>query len=212
MRIDCRGEELFLDKERAIYFPKQDLLAVSDLHLGKPAHFRKAGIQVPALVAQNDLQRLGFLVDKYQPETLLVNGDMFHHGLNSEIQEFASWRRKYQELNLLLVKGNHDRLKAADYASMRIEFYQNCYQSGPFSFIHNAEKCAGTERYPIAGHIHPGITITGKAKQRLRLPCFYFGEKYALMPAFSLFTGIYAVQPEPSDRIFAITADAVIEV
>ncbi len=141
MTITSHGEELILDKERALYLPQHQLLAISDLHLGKSAHFRQAGVQVPSTIAQNDLQRLGLLIEKYKPTTLLINGDMFHHGLNADIDEFSAWRKQYQELNFLLVKGNHDRLTNTDYASMNIDIHEPNFCLGPFCFIHNAPKC-----------------------------------------------------------------------
>jgi metallophosphoesterase superfamily enzyme len=102
MNITSQGEEIVLDKERALYLPKHQLLAISDLHLGKSAHFRQAGVQVPSTIGQSDLQRLSLLIEKYRPETLLINGDMFHHGLNTDIDDFSVWRKQYQSLNFLL--------------------------------------------------------------------------------------------------------------
>ncbi|MFF5383917.1 ligase-associated DNA damage response endonuclease PdeM [Pedobacter suwonensis] len=212
MTIISQGEELILDKERALFLPKHQLLAISDLHLGKSAHFRQAGLQVPATIAQTDLQRLSWLIKQYQPETLLINGDMFHHGLNTDVEEFSVWRKQYQELNFLLVKGNHDRLSNANYAAMGIEIHEPSVCLGPFCFIHDAPQCTEDELYPISGHIHPGVTIVGKAKQRLKFPCFYFGKEYAVLPAFSLFTGLYNIYPKTSERIFAVTPKSVLEV
>ncbi|PWS33557.1 ligase-associated DNA damage response endonuclease PdeM [Pedobacter paludis] len=212
MTITSHGEELILDKERALYLPQHKLLAISDLHLGKSAHFRQAGVQVPSTIAQSDLQRLTLLIEKHNPSTLLINGDMFHHGLNTDIDEFASWRKNYKELNFLLVKGNHDKLAHADYNSMNIEIYEPSFCLGPFCFIHDAPQCTEEELYPISGHIHPGVSIVGKAKQRLKFPCFYFGNAYAVLPAFSLFTGLYNIYPKNNERIFAVTPKNVVEV
>ncbi|MCX2574256.1 ligase-associated DNA damage response endonuclease PdeM [Pedobacter sandarakinus] len=212
MTITSHGEELILDKERALYLPQHGLLAISDLHLGKTAHFRSAGVQVPATLAQNDLQRLSLLISKYKPSTLLINGDMFHHGLNTDIDEFAIWRKQYQQLELLLVKGNHDRLARADYASMGISIHEPSFCLGPFCFIHDAPQCTEEELYPISGHIHPGVTIVGKAKQRLKFPCFFFGKAYAVLPAFSTFTGLYNIYPKSNEQIYAITPNHVVAV
>lgn len=212
MTITTHGEELILDKERAIYFPKHQLLAISDLHLGKSAHFRQAGLPVPASVAQRDLTRLDEILRKYKPTTLLINGDMFHHGLNADIDDFSTWRKKYQQTNFLLVKGNHDRLAEADYASMDIEIHEPSFCLGPFCFIHDAPKCIEEEKYPISGHIHPGVTVVGRAKQRLKFPCFYFGKDYAVMPAFSVFTGLYNIKPKKDEQVFAVTKESVVEV
>ncbi|GGH05455.1 ligase-associated DNA damage response endonuclease PdeM [Pedobacter zeae] len=212
MTITCQDEKLILDKERAIFLPKYQLLAISDLHLGKSAHFRQAGLQVPATIAQTDLQRLSLLIKQYHPKTLLINGDMFHHGLNTDIDEFSAWKKQYQELDFLLIKGNHDRLSSADYAAMDINIHERSFCLGPFCFIHQAPNYTEEELYPISGHIHPGVTIVGKAKQRLKFPCFYFGKEYALLPAFSLFTGLYNIYPKASERIFAVTPKSVLEV
>ncbi|CAH0145851.1 MULTISPECIES: ligase-associated DNA damage response endonuclease PdeM [unclassified Pedobacter] len=212
MNITSQGEEVILDKERALFLPKHQLLAISDLHLGKSAHFRQAGLQVPSTIAQTDLQRLSLLIKQYNPTTLLINGDMFHHGLNTDIDEFSVWRKQYQELNFLLVKGNHDRLSDANYAAMNIEIHEPSFCQGPFCFIHDAPNGMEEELYPISGHIHPGVTIVGKAKQRLKFPCFYFGKDYAVLPAFSLFTGLYTVYPKANERIFAVTPKSVVEV
>jgi len=212
MNIISQGEELILDKERALFLPKHQLLAISDLHLGKSAHFRQAGLQVPATIAQSDLQRLSSLIEKYNPDTLLIVGDMFHHGLNTDVDDFTDWRKQFPNLNLLLVKGNHDKLSDADYAAMNIEIHEPSFCMGPFCFIHDAPNCTEEELYPISGHIHPGVTIVGKAKQRLKFPCFYFGNDYAVLPAFSLFTGLYNIYPKANEQIFAVTPKNVVQV
>ncbi|MET4080119.1 DNA ligase-associated metallophosphoesterase [Pedobacter sp. UYP30] len=212
MTITVKGEELVLDKERAVYLQKHSLLAISDLHLGKSAHFRQAGLNVPANIALNDLQRLDVLLKKYNPDTLLINGDMFHHGLNAEIDHFKAWRMERNNLKFLLVKGNHDLLDTAEYKAMNIDIKEPSFCLGPFCFIHDAPKCTEEELYPISGHIHPGVTIIGKAKQSLKFPCFYFGNEYAVLPAFSSFTGLYKIRPKKNERIFAITPDSVVEV
>jgi DNA ligase-associated metallophosphoesterase len=213
MTITIREEELVLAKERAIYFPQQQLLAISDLHIGKTAHFRKSGIQIPATLAQNDFRRLSLLIDRFSPSTLLINGDMFHHReLNSDVEYFAQWRSQYAPLKLLLVKGNHDKLQQQYYEQLDISVHEQSYSTSNFCFIHDAMTCKEENRYPISGHVHPGVNIVGKAKQRLSFPCFYFGTSYAIMPAFSEFTGLYMVKPKLNEQVFAITPNQVIKV
>ena len=93
MTINCKGEELILSEERAIYWARKRMLIVSDLHIGKSAHFRKHGLQVPDSVGLTDLQRLGKLMETFSPEILLVTGDMFHNQLNSDADAFIEWRK-----------------------------------------------------------------------------------------------------------------------
>lgn len=212
MTITIRNEELILTKERAIFIPNEQLLAISDLHLGKSAHFRKAGLPIPSTLAQHDLDRLSSLLDQYQPNSLLINGDMFHHELNTDIDAFANWKDQYPRLKFIMVKGNHDRLEANKYQTLGIEIHDPTYHTSNFCFIHNALECSVAQLYPISGHVHPGVAIVGKAKQRLKFPCFYFGEKYAIMPAFSVFTGLSLVKPKINDQVFAITPTKVVKV
>jgi DNA ligase-associated metallophosphoesterase len=211
MFVNCREERLYLSKERAIYWEREKMLIVSDLHIGKSAHFRRSGIQVPDTVSKTDLQKLNSLIKEFNPDTLLVTGDMFHNKINSDADAFLAWRKTHEELKVVLVKGNHDELKTQDYLSLGIEVHQKELLCHPFRFIHDKPKVFD-EYYNICGHIHPGITIYGRAKQQLKFPCFYFSETCAILPAFSVFTGLFIMKPDKGESFYAITPDKVVEV
>lgn len=211
MTIDCKGEQLILSNERAIYWPARKMLIISDLHIGKSAHFRKSGIQVPDSINLTDLQRLTALMAEFKPEILLVTGDMFHNNINSDTNAFIYWRKNFAQLKVVLIKGNHDNLKDEDYDVLGIEVYQKELLVAPFRFIHDKPDQVD-EYYNISGHIHPGVIIYGKAKQQLRFPCFYFGKDCAVLPAFSVFTGLKILDPKQGDRFYAITPAKVITV
>jgi DNA ligase-associated metallophosphoesterase len=211
MTIECKGETLILDKNRAIYWEAKKMLVISDLHIGKAAHFRRAGIQVPNTITDTDLDKLSLLLAQFEPEALLVTGDMFHHEMNSEVEIFKIWRRSFPALKVMLIKGNHDLLKPEDYEGLAIEIYQKEYLSMPFRFVHDQPKVFD-QYYNITGHIHPGITIHGKARQKLRFPCFYFGKTCAILPAFSVFTGLSNIRSEEGDQFYAITPERVLAV
>lgn len=210
MTINCQGEELRLSEERAIFWPSKNMLIISDLHIGKSAYFRKSGIQVPDTVGQTDLQRLSSLMKTFHPAILLVTGDMFHNRINSDAQAFLAWRKGYNALKVVLVKGNHDELKNEDYEALGIEVHTKELICAPFRFIHEPP-LKFDQYYNISGHIHPGIMLYGKARQRLRFPCFYFGKHYAVLPAFSVFTGLKILTPEEGDRFYAITPGKVVQ-
>lgn len=211
MTINCKGESLVLSKDRAIYWEAQQMLVISDLHLGKGAHFRKAGIQVPNTITDTDLDKLSLLIVEYAPKILLVTGDMFHHKMNSEVETFKVWRSAFPDLKIILVKGNHDLLKAKDYDGLSLDIYEKEYLCAPFRFVHDQPQDTD-QYYNISGHIHPGITIYGKARQRLKFPCFYFGSNCAILPAFSVFTGLSKIKAEEGDHFYAVTPESVIAV
>lgn len=211
MTIDCSGEELILSKEKSIYWKKKKMLIISDLHIGKSAHFRKHGLQVPDAVGHSDLQRLTRLMADFEPEMLLVTGDMFHNKINSDANAFLHWRKHYPSLRVVLIKGNHDELKNEDYEALGIEVHQKELLCFPFRFIHD-KPVELDEYYNISGHIHPGVALYGRARQQLKFPCFYFGDTCAVLPAFSVFTGLFLLKREAGDRFYAVTPDKVIKV
>ncbi len=211
MTINCREEALILSKEKAIYWAAKRMLIISDLHIGKSAHFRKHGLQVPDAVGHTDLQRLSRLMAEFDAETLLVTGDMFHNKINSDANAFLDWRKSYPELRVVLIKGNHDALKNEDYEALDIEVYQKELLCGPFRFIHDKPK-EFDEYYNISGHIHPGVVLHGRARQQLKFPCFYFNDTCAVLPAFSVFTGLFMIKREVGDRLYAVTPDKVVKV
>ena len=211
MTINCSGEELILDKERAIYWPAKRMLIISDIHIGKSAHFRRSGIPVPSTIGQNDLSRITKLTGLYNADILVITGDMFHNKMNSDVEDFRAWRVQQLNLKIHLIKGNHDDLKATDYAGLEIEIHQKELLVYPFRFIHDKPETTD-EYFNITGHIHPGITVYGKARQRLRLPCFYFSNTCAVLPAFSAFTGLSNIQPKEGDSFYAITPTKVVAV
>jgi len=69
-----------------------------------------------------------------------------------------------------------------------------------------------TEGYIFCGHIHPGISLTGRARQHITLPCFAFGNKQCILPSFGKFTGRVAIRNQQTDRIFAVIQNKVIAV
>ncbi|HWK02703.1 MAG TPA: ligase-associated DNA damage response endonuclease PdeM [Puia sp.] len=206
-----KDQQLWLSPDRCIFWEEEKSLIVSDLHFGKTGHFRKSGIGVPQSVYREDLQRLLTQIQYFRPRQLLVVGDLFHSRENKELALFQRWREDFPDLGVRLIKGNHDILHDDWYQAAGIELSPERLQIGEFAFIHDitddddgkaGEEAAAT--YFFSGHIHPGIRINGLGKQSLRFPCFYFGEEYAVLPAFSRFTGMASIYPAPGENVFAI--------
>ncbi|MEJ7683920.1 MAG: hypothetical protein WKG06_39900 [Segetibacter sp.] len=76
-----------------------------------------------------------------------------------------------------------------------------------FCFVHDiAQACQPSAHitYYFSGHIHPCILLKGPGKQTLSFSCYYFSESFAILPAFSKFTGGASIEPKSSDNVFAI--------
>ncbi|MER3465556.1 MAG: metallophosphoesterase [Chitinophagaceae bacterium] len=202
-------QTLWLSAQRSVFWKEQRALIISDVHLGKTGHFRKAGIAVPQQVYKEDLQRLVSLLHYFNPERLIVVGDFFHSKENRELELFKRWRRDFTSLPIHLVKGNHDILEKQWYKEAAIELHDESLLIEPFYFSH--DRCDNASHYSFCGHLHPGVTVNGLGKQSLRLPCFYFTNEYCVLPAFSKFTGTATVQIKKGDTIFAIAEKSLMK-
>jgi DNA ligase-associated metallophosphoesterase len=207
------NNHFWLSADRCIFWEEEKTLILSDLHFGKTGHFRKSGIAVPQNIFKEDLQRLFTQIQFYNPVQLLVVGDMFHSSANKELELFLKWRNDLASLQVHLVKGNHDILKAEWYNLANIVVHPQQYSIDDFCFAHDVEQsdCDTSASFFFTGHIHPGVVLNGMGKQSLRFPCFYFNHKFAILPAFSRFTGLASIDIKRTDSVYAIVEKAVIK-
>jgi uncharacterized protein len=208
-------QHLWLSPDRCIFWEEEKSLIVSDLHFGKTGHFRKSGIAIPQNVFKEDLQRLVAQIQHFQPKHLIVVGDFFHSNANKELDLFKKWREDFPGISIHLIKGNHDILEEDWYTSCNIKLNEAEMKISDFTFIHDISHSVSghrsTNNYYFSGHIHPGIRINGAGKQSLCFPCFYFGKKYAVLPAFSRFTGVALIEPEENENVFAIVNNKLVQ-
>lgn len=178
---------LTFTNQRALFWNDEKMLILSDLHVGKSAHFRKNGIAVSSEILHTDLKKLEDLIHYFEAEKIVIVGDLFHAGYNSDLEIFKEWRQQFSQ-EFILIKGNHDRLKCEHYENLGVECKEDSLKIGPFTFIHDP-KILEENQFYISGHIHPGFVLRGQ-NERLRLPCFAFSEQQIILPAFSKFTGL----------------------
>lgn len=215
------GESAWLFAERAMYLPAHRALLIADAHLGKAAAFRKLGVPVPHGTTARNLAVISRLLEKTGAQQLIFLGDLFHNAValsaehSTVMEQWCEWRAQQSaSLEIILIEGNHDakalRAKALP-AAMGITLVEGIYTLGAFALTHilPLEYISMRALYALSGHIHPSVYITGRAKQGVRLPCYWFTESAGVLPAFGAFTGSYVVQPKLSDRVFVIAGDDV---
>jgi len=212
--VSLAGEEVVLLPERALFWPRTETLVAADLHWGKAATFRAAGIPIPAGSTSDDLARLDTALGRTCARRLVILGDLFHARAGRvaarTLEQLRHWRGLHAELEILLVRGNHDRHAGDPPADLRI----NCLNPPTFvpPFVLRHEPSGSADGYTLAGHVHPGLVLCGPALRRERLPCFLLSERVALLPAFGSFTGLGLVEPDALDRAFVVADADVIEV
>lgn len=212
MEIRIRNNTFVLLPQKAAFWKEQQTLLISDLHIGKIAHFRKAGIAIPQHAVRHNFIRLDALMNgTHDVQRILFTGDLFHSDVNREWDDFCDWRDRYDGVDMQIVLGNHDRLPDHFCDAFRITVHQKELLIPPFTFAHHPRSTFKTEdEYVISGHLHPVIRLSGKANQQLMLPCFYFGAQQAVLPSFGYFTGGYIIDPGPEDEVIAIAQDRLL--
>ncbi len=211
--IELRGQTIALMPERAAWWKNTDTLLVADPHFGKSATFRAGGIPVPSGTTHEALSRLRNITARTRARRIVFLGDMLHAKAGRSDDMLASlvmWREDNRDLDLTLVRGNHDRHAGDPPGDLRI----NCVSAPAFipPFVLRHEPAESVDGYTLSGHLHPGIVLTGPGLQRARLPCFWIARRTAVLPAFGSFTGLAPVQPGPEDRVFVIVEDEVLAV
>jgi DNA ligase-associated metallophosphoesterase len=210
--IECLGEKLLLTNQKAVFWEREHMLVIADLHLGKTAHFRKHGIAIPSTVMMQDLERLSALIMHFHARQLVIVGDMFHASYNRDLELFAIWRDNFPKLDIILVKGNHDRLSDEQYRQVGINLTCPELNVHPLVMVHEFI-APGPTGFTLCGHLHPGKVIYGPARQTLRLPCFILAEDHMVLPAFSQFTGLDTSRfPENMLACFVVTDKGVFEI
>jgi len=217
LRIGLLGETFRLLPEKAALWERTGTLVVADVHLGKAAAFRAAALPMPGGTTTEALARLSAALDRTAARRLLLLGDFFHARAGRAgrtLEAIAAWRERHADLGVVLVRGNHDRGAGDPPEEWRFTCCDEPLIEPPFAFRHHpvdepADEPAG---YVLAGHVHPAIHLLGPGRQSERLPCFLFGERVALFPAFGGFTGGAGVRPRPGDRAYVIAEDEVVEI
>ena len=210
-KVNIGGEQIHLLPEKALFWPDKKVMILSDLHLGKINHFRRSGIPVPPKANQKNIELMISLFQQWNPERVIFLGDLFHSHYNPEWEVFGQVLNYFPAVSFELVKGNHDIMSEHQYLKHKLLVHDPVLVEGPFIFSHDELEVIPEGKYLISGHVHPGVIIKGKGRQRLRLPCFYFGKRKGLLPAFGEFTGIHPVIPLQEDKVFVVAEGKLIE-
>jgi uncharacterized protein len=218
LRISVAGADVVLHPSGAALLSAEKTLLVADAHFGKAVSFRKLGVPVPSGTTTETLDELSVALEATGATRVVFLGDFLHSRRShapGTLGAIAKWRAGHADLELTLVRGNHDDRAGDPPATLDIEVVDEPLPLGPFALCHHPEPVAGA--YVLAGHWHPCISVAGRAFERLRLPCFWFGDDtgalpqhaVGVLPAFGAFTGMHRIEPRAGDRIFPVAGDVV---
>jgi len=212
LMLTIANERLLLLPQKAVYWPREDMLIVADIHFGKAASFRALGVPVPAGTTTANLRALDALLEQYGARHVLFLGDFLHaraaHA-TATLAAMQAWRERHHGVRLTVVRGNHDAHAGDPPAQLGIHMVDEPHAVGPFAFCHHPDVLVPA--FVMAGHVHPVYRLRS-GWESLLLPCFLMAQQQLVLPSFGAFTGGHPVMPQAQERVFVTSGEAVLEV
>ncbi|HEY7804206.1 MAG TPA: ligase-associated DNA damage response endonuclease PdeM [Orrella sp.] len=199
----------------AIYCAALATLWVADVHLGKAATYRQLGQPVPQGTTTATLAQLSKDLQCYSVKHLVVLGDFLHgpqvHRSPSTLRAIEQWREQHFSCDITLIRGNHDDRAGDPPQSLSISVVDEPYALSGIACCHDKRSVVVNDLPVLWGHIHPVTVLKGRARERLRLPCFVVAPDHILLPAYGAFTGGHAYTPASDETLYVIADQSVLK-
>ena len=182
--IRIGGVDLLCDWAGCLYWPEEETLIVSDLHLEKGSSFARKGQFLPPYDTLETLERLDGRIAFWQPRLVIALGDSFHDSKVGECMHshpLVHLQQMVARQDWIWISGNHDPDPPRSLGG-------DCCDEvamGPLTFRHEPKPHAANE---ICGHLHPQAGIHRRGKT-VRRRCFAHDGNRLVLPAFGAYTG-----------------------
>ena len=105
------GRAFVADRSGALYWPGEQALIISDLHLEKGSAYAARGVMLPPYDTRATLMRLAETIDRYEVATVIALGDSLHDvgavdRMSSDDLDIL--RIMQEDREWIWVTGNHD--------------------------------------------------------------------------------------------------------
>ncbi len=214
MTLQLPGTALHLLPELAAFDPGERTLYVADLHLGKSAVFRAAGLALPDGPDTETLAGLSLLITRVQALRVIILGDVFHSRILQREhlhRQVTAWRAAHPGVVITVIPGNHDHRIQWDEWLPGAEILNPGASVSTFTLFHHPPEPDPAGALSLCGHLHPGLSL-GRRLSRVTTPCFHLRHNVLTLPAFGSFTGLQILDPAAGDRFFVTLRQTVVEV
>ncbi|MWV39941.1 metallophosphoesterase [Natrialba sp. INN-245] len=173
-------------EERAVFVPDADALILADVHLGRGV---ASNVDAPVGDGADVRTRLEALLERTEPETVVVAGDLLHsfdyvpRGVEDDLSALESAVAD-ADASLVVTPGNHDTMLAEVFDGETTAEYR--LADGETVVCHGHEPPETDAARYVVGHDHPAISLEGRKR-----PCFlygpgvYEGSDVLVLPAFT---------------------------
>ncbi|MCV2877068.1 ligase-associated DNA damage response endonuclease PdeM [Rhodobacteraceae bacterium XHP0102] len=201
------SERLLATRQGALYWPKADILVVSDLHLGKAERMARRGAGLlPPYDTPETLARLSEEITLYDPATVICLGDSFDDlEAARNLSPYLARRLGPMQAGRrwIWVLGNHD----AGPVNLSGEHLDDV-EVAPFVLRHIAQTDLPSTAFEISGHYHPKLRISARGRSLSR-PAFLMDHHRLILPAFGAYTGGLWVDDPAFDAVIGSGAQAI---
>ena len=174
--------------ERCLILDRERTLVIGDLHLGYEKALEDEGVYIPRMNTESIRDSLNRIISKYEPETIVLLGDIKHDFRRAKFEGKEEVRRILDLIlgaaDVILIKGNHDNYLqniVSDYGLQAVEYVD----IGGYRLEHGHVDSG--VRPVIIGHEHPSVRIAGALSGGVKVQCFMYARKEGVIviPPFS---------------------------
>lgn len=186
------ARDIFISDLHCIYLRDESAVVVSDLHLGFEEEMNLHGLFLPKLQRDHVEKMIDRILDRYNPEKLIINGDFKHEfsrNLPLEWQDIIHFIDRYQDqVKLIFVRGNHDNYLLTILKKKGIEMV-DAYETERY-YIYHGDRDRSLRKFTILGHEHPSLVLRDQVGGTFKIPAFIYNEEssVAVTPAMSFFS------------------------
>lgn len=155
-------------RARGLYVEGPDALVVADLHVGRD---RTSNVELPMGEREDLTDRLGALVEQFEPAEVVLAGDVLHsfssvpEGVAATLSALRGVTRRV-DADLVAVRGNHDGMLSSVF-----EPVHDAYRLTDGTLVvHGHDRPPVPAPRYVCGHDHPALEIDGQ-----RRPVCLFG-------------------------------------
>ena len=185
-------DNVYLSDLYCVYLRDISAVVVSDLHLGFEEEMNLHGLFLPKLQISHVEGVMDRILERYNPESVIVNGDFKHEfsrNLPQEWDDIVHFVNRYADsTKLRFVRGNHDNYLITILKKKGIELVDSIETEN--YYIYHGDRDAGLRKLTILGHEHPSLVLRDRIGGIFKIPAFVYNKdsKILITPAMSFFS------------------------
>lgn len=189
-----------ITNDRCLILDEGPTAVIGDLHLGYESALEDEGMFIPRINTESVRDSLNRIIDKYEPERIVLLGDIKHDFKRSSYQAREDVKSIVnlvsEAAEAVVIKGNHDNFLQNILSSVGVGTL-DYYDVMGFRLEHGHADSG--IRPVIIGHEHPSIRIPGELSGGMKLQCYVVAkeEGVIVIPPFSPFASGNDLNPGP---------------